>query len=125
MGIEKSAMEYLKVDQLRNGYLYRIRARNAQIGIWHPPVGGFVISRFKFGFNYLFVEIHWDLDKWHGTVQPIKILEKAPFNPAIYNYLWNLADPMNSQIIDYLNDAATRYEADIRRNYGRYIKEAD
>jgi len=117
-GIKVSEMEYLKVEKLKEGYLYRIRARNAQIGIWHPSTGSFVISRFKFGFNYLFEEVHWDLDKWHGTVQPIKVLEKAPFNPAIYNHLWNISDVMNEKILYYLNTAATRYAADIRRFYG-------
>jgi len=113
-------MEYLEVDQLRSGYLYRISARNSRCGIWNSKSGGFIISRFKFGFNYLFEEIHWDLDKWHGTVKPLKLLEKAPFNPAIYNYLWRAGLPVRSEILRYLNMASDRHELDIRRAYKKY-----
>ena len=71
---------YLKVDELKAGYLYRIRARNARIGIWMPDKGEFLISRNKFGNNYLFEEIHWDLSDHFGTVRPKYEIEKAPFN---------------------------------------------
>ena len=119
-------MEYLKVNELRSGYLYRIWARNALCGIWYPSCGGFIISRFKFGSNYLFVEIHWDLDKWHGTVKPIELLEKAPFNPSVFCDMWNATTnpAIYEPIINYLNDAGGRHKADIRRDYG-FIQEVN
>ena len=109
----RHSLAYLKTDELRRGYLYRIKARNAHCGIWVPELMGFVISRFKFGSNYLFVEIHWDLDEWHGTVKPLGTLEKAPFNPAVYstNDIWTInANPIvYYPILRYLNEAAERF----------------
>ena len=72
-------MEYLKVEQCKDGYLYRISARNARHGIFREKHGDFLILRNKFYNDYLFEEIHWDLSKHFGTVRPIKEIEKSPF----------------------------------------------
>ena len=74
---------YIKAEDLKDGYLYEIDARNANRGIWWKKNGSFAISRFKLGDNFLFEEIHYDLDDWHGTAKPIKEIEKSPFNPEI------------------------------------------
>lgn len=104
----KPNAEYLKPSELKAGRLYRIRARNSRLGIWLPKVGGFVISRYKFWCNYLFVEYHWDLDESFGTVLPLKELEKAPFNPAIIpELIWD-GGPEYSRILRYLNEADER-----------------
>jgi len=70
---------YLKVEELKPGYLYRIKARNGTVGIWDDEKGEFVLSRYKFGDNYTFGEIHWDLSTSFGTVKPWEELEKSPF----------------------------------------------
>jgi len=103
-------MEYLKPKELRNGHLYLISARNARIGIWCKELGGFVISRHKFGDNFVFVEYHWDLGGQFGTVKPIQHLEKAPFNPAIF--LFWLSD--ERQVLTYLNDKAEEHGGQFR-----------
>jgi len=71
--------KYLKMDQLRAGYLYEIDARNASHGIWLPQKESFVISRIKFSDNFLFEENHWDC-KSFATAKPIKEIEKSPFD---------------------------------------------
>lgn len=70
---------YIKAEDLKDGYLYRIDARRAEYGIWIKKRGTFLISRVKFGCVFLFEERHYDLDDFSGTAKPIKELEKAPF----------------------------------------------
>ena len=72
-------MDYLKVEELRPYYTYKIKARNGQVGIWRPDKGEFMISRIKFGANFTFGEIHWDLDQYFGTAKPLEELEESPF----------------------------------------------
>lgn len=72
-------MDYLKVEELKPYYTYRIRARNGRVGIWRPETGGFTLRRTKFNDTFAFDEFHWDLDKNFGTVQPLEELEKSPF----------------------------------------------
>ena len=72
---------YLKVDQCRPGYLYRILARNGHVGIcdaYSKNSHDFTLSRHKFGSNYTFSEEHWDADKLYGTVKPIEEIEQVP-----------------------------------------------
>lgn len=72
--------DYIKPDNLKDAYLYRIIARNAVYGIWIAKNGAFLISRVKFGSVYLFEEIHYDLDEQFGTAQPIQEIGKSPFD---------------------------------------------
>ena len=74
-------MNYLKIDELKDGHAYYIHARNANIGIWSKTRKAFTISRHKFGNNYLFDEFHWDTGAPHGTVKPEKEIEKSPYIP--------------------------------------------
>jgi len=85
--------DYLKMDELKNGYLYKIIARNASFGIWKEDIKGFIISRVKFGSNYLFEEHHYDHDKW-PTAQPVEEIEKSPFDTSDIN---------EKEALDYLN----------------------
>ena len=67
------------MDKLKPFYLYRIRARNAIIGIWIPDGEGFLIRRNKFGDWHSFIEYHYDTGAPFGTFMPKKELEKTPF----------------------------------------------
>jgi len=69
-------MDYIPIDQCKDGYLYEIDARNASIGIYQAAKKTFVISRNKFGENFLCEEDHWDYD--NGTAKPLKEIVKAP-----------------------------------------------
>lgn len=67
--------------KLKQGYLYKIDARNAGYGIWNYTTRGFLISRVKFKSNYIFEEYHWDSDPHFGTAQPLEEIERSPFAP--------------------------------------------
>ncbi len=70
--------EYIKMKDLKSGYLYLIKARNANYGIWIPERQSFAISRIKFGSNYIFEEHHWDC-KSFATAAPLEEIEESPF----------------------------------------------
>jgi len=70
--------DYIKMEDLKDGYLYKIIARNASYGIWNSETQGFAISRIKFYDNFIFEENHYDCPEW-ATAQPIEEVEKSPF----------------------------------------------
>lgn len=83
-------MDYIPVSKCRDGYLYRIKARNAGVGIYEESTGSFIIRRRKFGTVFIAREIHWDVDENFGTVKPLEELEHAPkfeSNKETLNYL--------------------------------------
>lgn len=88
----------IKLDEMEDGYLYAISARNSNLGIWKEKEKGFVISRFKFYDNYTFIEYHYDANSTFGTAIPYKKLEKAP--DEVIN---------GKGVLDYLNKAADIY----------------
>jgi len=69
---------YIKMDDLKDGYLYKIIARNASYGIWIASTKSFAISRTKFTSNYIFEEYHYDCEAY-ATAQPIEETEQSPF----------------------------------------------
>ena len=102
---------YLKVDELKPGYLYRIKARNGTVGVWNPAKGQFTLSRYKFGDNYTFGEVHWDLDTSFGTVKPWEELEKSPFDledlrdrVIVVNGQEFWGNPKEEELLKYLNE---------------------
>lgn len=78
--MEKENTNYIKVEDLKEGYLYRIEARNGSYGIWRPKKGDFLLYRVKFSNHYTFGEIHWDLSEDFGTAKPLQELEPCPFS---------------------------------------------
>ena len=71
--------DYIKMEDLKDGHLYKIIARNASYGIWTAKTQGFTISRIKFADNFMFEEHHYDCEAF-ATAQPIEEIEKSPFN---------------------------------------------
>lgn len=69
---------YIKIEELVDGAVYEISARNANVGIWRAEQRGFEIPREKFHHLYLFVEYHWDTGAPFGTVKPWGRLEDLP-----------------------------------------------
>ena len=122
--------DYIKIEDLKGGYLYRISARNAEYGIWLPQRNTFAISRIKFGSNYIFEEEHWDNGPPYGTVKPSKEIEKSPFDHEIINIKYEKDEkgktiyfgyPNSEDMIEYLN----KFEGD--REYLRpvYMRKKD
>lgn len=87
-------IQYMKMKDLKDGFTYRINARNSKYGIWRERNLDFVISRFKFFENYTFEEYHFDASDDFGTAGAIKEIEKCPFD--VYNY-------NEKDMIKYLN----------------------
>lgn len=104
--------EYLEPHELKPGGLYKIKARNASFGIWTPEYQGFHISREKFGRNYLFVEIHWDLSDGFGTVRPLKFIEMCPFDTAQLKD-WNTDAELEKKVLEYLNEFEEKFEKEM------------
>lgn len=69
---------YVTIEKLKPNYVYRIRARNANYGIWVPQCEGFLISRHKMGRNFLFIEHHCDCPEW-ATAKPIGEICESKF----------------------------------------------
>ena len=119
---------YLKPEELRDGFLYRIDAMRANYGIWLAKSGSFLISREKFGHVYLFEEILDDRkepfkrtarlfkeleratpfsieDFSKGTAKPIEELEQAPF-PV--ERLAVSSGKRDAEVLKYLSDKENR-----------------
>lgn len=71
-------MTYLTVDQLKPGYLYRLRSRNLALGVYREDCHGFVGIREKFDSLFLFTEYHYDTGGSVGTAMPEEELEPCP-----------------------------------------------
>ena len=100
----------IKYEDLRQGFLYRINARNASYGIWIEDRGSFLISRVKFSDNYLFEEFFRD-ELNLGTATPIEEIEKSPFvsedmkivTKQNENGIYYSGYKKGVEILDYLN----------------------
>lgn len=68
----------IPIEQCKDGYIYFIRSRNLNSGIYRESTAGFTGEREKFGFHYLFEEYHWDTGPPFGTAKPYYEVEKAP-----------------------------------------------
>jgi hypothetical protein len=73
--VDKRNPNIIPLDKCKDRYLYIIDARNARLGIFHQPTKSFIISRHKFGSNYLFNEDHYDADERYGTATPLVEIE--------------------------------------------------
>ena len=107
----RSPTKYIKMPDLKPGFLYKIKARNALFGIWLPQRNSFLISRMKFRKNYLFEEFHCDTSKWHGTAWPLTEIKKSPFEAEKLNQIEHqrhdgdlyLDYPNSEAVLEYLN----------------------
>jgi len=104
--------DYMKMCELKDGYLYRIVARRAKVGIWISERTSFVISRVKFGHNYLFEELHWDSNEFHGTAKPLYCIQKSPVEPEVFlkkhSHLWREFE--SEELLRYLNVWEKKFE---------------
>lgn len=102
-------LKYYMPDELIEGGLYKISARNADYGIWVEKKQGFFISRVKFDRNYLFVELHWDLSDGFGTVRPLEYIEQVPFDTDKLKD-WDTPVELEKEVLKYLNVFEAREE---------------
>jgi len=101
---------YLKMDQLKAGYLYKLNARRAGYGIWLPQRQSFATSRIKARQNFLSEESHYDHEGWGATAAPVEEIEKSPFDAKDINVIdyeesgsKYFGYPKYKEILEYLN----------------------
>jgi hypothetical protein len=70
----------IPLNECKHGYLYSIKARNLDAGIFDKNSSGFLGIRSKFGDEFLFEEYHVDMGPPCGTVTPQKCLKKCTAN---------------------------------------------
>jgi len=95
----RNKMKYIKIMDLKDGWLYEIEGRTASLGIWSATNRTFLVSRYKFGDNFIFPEDHFDAftmgkDTPNGTVLPLRAIEKAPIDINFYD---------EAELLAYLN----------------------
>lgn len=71
-------MNFIKREDCKHGYTYRIHSRNLVVGVFNEKLSGFVGIREKFGDHFLFIEFHHDNGPPFGTVRPLREIEKCP-----------------------------------------------
>lgn len=88
-------MHYLPIEALQHGYVYQIEGLYANYGVWDKSKNAFVVSRWKFKRNSLYLDYHCDFEvksgleemfgaenkiKVFGSATPIEMIEKFPFS---------------------------------------------
>ena len=100
-------MSYIPLDDCKHGGLYRVSARNFDLGVYDEATHGFIGIRHKFGELYLFTEFHWDTGEPYGTAKPRLALEFSPFQgEAVFDAY---RGAQNHPLFDYLTEAWKRY----------------
>ena len=112
---ELETNNYLRIDECKNGYTYRIHARNANFGIYNENTNAFIIRRLKFGYIYTFEEIHWDRSDDFGTVKPFEEKEKSPFEINTKTVIGYLNETLENLILEYLRNFESKYERELEK----------
>lgn len=101
----------IKLEDLKDGYVYEIKSRNAHYGIWYNGIKAFLISREKFGDIYLFYEFYKDMENKYGTAFPINEIEKVPFE-SLPTYK-DIFEVKRVDIISYLREKEKAYYLEV------------
>lgn len=98
---------YIKIEDLKEGWLYEIDGRCASLGIWSVLKDNkfFIVSRYKYGDNFPFGEWHYDSDE--GTAKPLKEIEEVPIEVSYDNV---------AEILAYLNAKREELNENSERN---------
>ena len=73
--MKTSNTNIIPFDKCKNGYLYKINGRNADIGIFCKDLHGFIILRHKNEIEFLEDEYHCDVSEDFGTAHPSEEIE--------------------------------------------------
>jgi hypothetical protein len=76
--------DYIKLEDCKDGHLYKIESRNLSFGVYKEDSKGFSGIRTKFGNRFIFEEYHWDSDPTFGTVKPVKEICPCPIPSSDY-----------------------------------------
>ncbi len=67
----------ISMEEMKDGALYHISARNSRVGIWRAASSSFEIPRVKFGHAFLFEEDHYDTGAPFGTARALNMLAES------------------------------------------------
>jgi hypothetical protein len=68
----------IPAEECKNGYLYKVHARNFGLGVYSEKDKGFIGIRYKFGDRFLDMEYHHGTGAPYGTVSPDSEICKIP-----------------------------------------------
>lgn len=68
-------LSYIPRVECKKGFLYKLHARNLDIGVFDGK--GFIGIRQKFNDRFLFTEYHWDDGAPYGTAKPLQELQEV------------------------------------------------
>ena len=71
-------MEYLKIEDCKHRWLYKLDSRNLSHGVYNEADKSFIGIRHKFGSNFLDSEYHYDTGAPHGTAMPLEVICELP-----------------------------------------------
>jgi hypothetical protein len=112
----------IPINELKDGFLYEIEARNQNRGIWRESEKGFEIARTKFDKTFLFVEYEWgsgNEETWEingkpcvvsfATARAFREIEKVPEellsdDVKRLEYLVSFKEPTNHDMCRYTKD---------------------
>lgn len=103
--------ETIPIDECEENVLYRINARNANLGIFkgkHTKEPGFIIIRKKFGRRYLDFEYHWDNGRPFGTASPKRVLDSGLSHIPMKNQN-RPADSVQEKVFSYLDEMQNKF----------------
>jgi hypothetical protein len=80
----------IPIYKCKDGFVYRLTARNIRYGVWEEKRRVFRGIRIKFMERFLDTENHWDEGPPHGTAKPVEEIEKFTSRGDLFSYLMEL-----------------------------------
>ena len=102
-----SCTDYIKLEDCKEGYVYRILSRNLAFGVFQKD--GFIGIREKFKSRYLFKEYHWDTGAPYGTVKPKEEIQYCSLiinedSKELFEFLDSIEKQSNWTAFGYRNE---------------------
>ena len=66
---------YIALNDLEHGRVYRIHSRNLTVGVWNSVAQGFIGIRRKFNSYFLFTELEYTVNDYFGTARAVEALD--------------------------------------------------
>ena len=101
-------MSYIALDDCSHRWLYLVKCRNFQLGVFNKDFDCFIGIREKFGNEFLFPEYHWDTGEPFGTAQPYGPLEELPSDIEINTSL-GIKDENTGEFVVFVKNSGWKF----------------
>ena len=98
----------IPISDCKHGYLYRIDARNLDIGVYDKDSQSFIGIRTKFSSRFLDMEVHYDADEHYGTASPLEELEACPIG-YVEDFKKSKLDTTSTKLFSWLEEKEKIY----------------